>query len=225
MQRKSPRGYFVRGHFVAAGSEEDQQFKAELKGREVSKSDKKRESHELQALGEALLGLRSELFARLSLPDALCEALQEARRISDFEGRRRQMQYVGKLMRRLDAAEIDAIRAALDIQKSGSAEEKQALHEAEQWRERLLADDQALTQWLQHYPAGDVQQLRSLIRQARKESPAATAAETSQGKAPRKGKAYRELFQWIDRARRAQAEQAEDQRHYREDDGDGEGEA
>lgn len=216
MPRKTTKGYFVNGRFVTAGSEEDQQLKIELKGREVSRADKKRDSDERQDLGEALLGLRSDLFAKLELPATLVEALAETKRISNFEGRRRQMQYIGKLMRRLDGPELEAIRAALDIQRNGSAEEKLALHQAEQWRDRLLADDEALTEWLQEHPSDDVQQLRNLIRQARKDTPEASNAEVSQGLAQRKGKVYRELFQWIQRARRQKAAQVEDQQQHRD---------
>lgn len=216
MSRKTTKGYFVNGRFVTAGSEEDQQLKIELKGREVSRADKKRDSDERQDLGEALLGLRADLFAKLELPATLVEALAEAKRISNFEGRRRQMQYIGKLMRRLDEQELAAIRAALDIQRNGSAEEKLALHQAEQWRDRLLADDEALTEWLQEHPADDVQQLRNLIRQARKDTPEASNAEVSQGLAQRKGKVYRELFQWIQRVRRQKAQQIEDQQQHRD---------
>lgn len=216
MPRKTTKGYFVNGRFVTAGSEEDQQLKIELKGREVSRADKKRDSDERQDLGEALLGLRADLFAKLELPATLVEALAEAKRISNFEGRRRQMQYIGKLMRRLDEQELAAIRAALDIQRNGSAEEKLALHQAEQWRDRLLADDEALTEWLQEHPSDDVQQLRNLIRQARKDTPEASNAEVSQGLAQRKGKVYRELFQWIQRARREKAQQTEDLQQHRD---------
>lgn len=216
MPRKTTKGYFVNGRFITAGSEEDQQLKIELKGRDVSRADKKRDSDERQDLGEALLGLRSDLFAKLELPSTLVEALAEAKRISNFEGRRRQMQYIGKLMRRLDEEETAAIRAALDIQRNGSAEEKLALHQAEQWRDRLVADDDALTEWLQEHPSDDVQQMRNLIRQARKDSPESTNAEVSQGLAQRKSKSYRELFQWIQRARRQKAAQLEDQQQHRD---------
>ncbi|RMX10308.1 DUF615 domain-containing protein [Allofranklinella schreckenbergeri] len=204
MSRKTRKGYFVRGQFIAEGSEEDLQFKAELKGRDTSKSDKKRESQALQALGEELLSLRSDLFDALELDEELVDALAQVRRISDFEGRRRQLQYVGKLMRRLDEAEIAAIRDALDVQRQGSAEQTQALHWAEQWRERLIADDAALAQWLQEHPDDEIQPLRALIRQARKDADAVDPASVSMGLAPRKGKAYRELFQWIQRAQQRQ---------------------
>ena len=198
MSRKPKKGYYVKGHFVAEGSELDLQLKAELKGtEEASKTDLKRESDALQKLGEELLTLRADLFERLALPEKLQEAIAEARRITNFEGRRRQMQYLGKLMRKLEEAEVAAIEAALDEQRNGSAAEKLALHQAEQWRDRLIADDGALDAWLAAYPGTDVQQLRALVRQARKDAPPADRAAVSQGLAPRKGRAYRELFQFV----------------------------
>lgn len=197
MSRKPRKGYYVRGQFVAEGSELDLQLKAELKGTaESSKTDLKRESTELQKLGEALLTLRSDLMERLALPDQLLDALAQLRRITNFEGRRRQMQFVGKLMRKLDEAAIDAIREALATQQQGSARETMALHQAEQWRERLVADDGALADWMTLSPDTDTQQLRALIRQARKDvQPDATSI--SQGLAPRRGRAWREIFQIV----------------------------
>lgn len=193
MSRKPRRGYFVRGQFVAEGSELDLQYKRELKGGlEVSKTDLKRESARLQELGEQLTALRADLRQKLSLPDSLEQAMQEANRIRDFEGRRRQMQYVGKLMRGLEEDEVQRIEQTLLDQSQGSAEETALLHEAEQWRLQLLADDQALARWVQYYPATDVQHLRTLLRHARKE---AQAAPGSPGLAQRQGRAYREIFQ------------------------------
>lgn len=198
MSRKPKKGYYVRGQFVAEGSELDLQLKAELKGTsESSRTDLKRESDALQKLGEELLTLRGDLFERLQLPEKLQEAVAEAKRITNFEGRRRQMQYLGKLMRKLEEAEVAAIEAALDEQRNGSAAEKLALHQAELWRDRLIADDDALDAWLADYPATDVQQLRAIIRQARKDAPPVSKAAVSQGLAPRKGRAYRELFQLV----------------------------
>ena len=198
MSRKPKKGYYVKGHFVAEGSELDLQLKAELKGtEEASKTDLKRESDALQKLGEELLTLRADLFERLALPEKLQEAIAEARRITNFEGRRRQMQYLGKLMRKLEEAEVAAIEATLDEQRNGSAAEKLALHQAEQWRDRLIASDGVLDEWLAAYPCTDVQQLRALVRQARKDAPPADPAAVSQGLAPRKGRAYRELFQFV----------------------------
>ena len=96
MSRKPKKGYFVRGQFVAEGSELDLELKAELKGTtEASRTDLKKESTELQKLGVSLLTLRGSLMQRLALPDKLVEALAEANRITNFEGKRRQMQYIG----------------------------------------------------------------------------------------------------------------------------------
>ena len=96
MSRKPKRGYYVRGQFVAEGSELDLELTRQAKGdTDTSKTDLKRESAALQDLGEALLTLRADLLAPLPLPDKLTDALQDAKRITDFEGRRRQMQFIG----------------------------------------------------------------------------------------------------------------------------------
>ena len=71
------------------------------------------------------------------------------------------------------------------------------LHLAEQWRDRLIKDDDACGEWLQSFPGTDSQQLRALIRQARKDAPAESAATVSQGLAPRQSRAYREIFQLV----------------------------
>ncbi len=197
MSRKPTKGYFVRGQFVAEGSELDLQLKAELKGSEISKTDLKRESTELQKLGAALIALRKDLFDGLNLPDRLVEALREADRITNFEGKRRQMQFVGKLMRLLDEDTLAAARAALDVQQKGSAAETMALHEAERWRDDLIERDEAVGEWLTKYPGTDSQQLRALVRQARKDRPAPDAAAVSKGLAPRQSRSYRELFQLV----------------------------
>lgn len=196
MSRKPKKGYYVRGQFVAEGSELDLELQAERSGGEPSKTELKRESTELQKLGEALLTLRADLMERLALPESLLTALAELRRISNFEGRRRQLQYVGKLMRALDEETRQAIRDALDEQHSGSAQQTLALHQAEKWRDDLIADDEALQRWLADHPDTDVQQLRALIRQARKDG-LPTADEVSKGQAPRRGRAYRDIFQLV----------------------------
>ena len=211
MSRKPKKGYFVRGHFVAEGSELDIQLKAELKGTpDASRTDLKRESDELQDLGKELLTLRTDLFNRIGLPDKLAEALAEAKRITNFEGKRRQMQYVGKLMRKLEPELVQAARQALEEQQKGSATEKLQLHLAEQWRDRLIADDGALPAWMAEHPGTDTQQLRALIRQARKDAPAADKVAESQGLAPRKGRAYRELFQLVREHLDGSADEPED---------------
>ena len=122
MSRKPKKGYFVRGQFVAEGSELDLQLKAELKGTpDASRTDLKRESDELQDLGKELLTLRADLFDGIGLPEKLAEAIHEARRITNFEGKRRQMQYVGKLMRKVEPAVVDAACQTLEVQRIGSA--------------------------------------------------------------------------------------------------------
>lgn len=205
MARKPTRGYFVKGHFVAEGSELDLELKRELKGdTDISKTDLKKASDRLQALGEQLLTLRAGLFDPLQLPDSLVDALAEARRITNFEGRRRQMQYIGKLMRKLDEDTVQAIEAALQVQHQGSAADTLRLHQAEQWRDRLVANDQALDEWLTLAPGTDVQRLRTLVRQARKDAAAGPAERP--GAAPRHGKAYREIFQLVRAALDAAAE-------------------
>ena len=197
MSRKPKKGYFVRGQFVAEGSELDLELKAELKGTtEASKTELKRESTELQKIGEALLTLRGDLMEGLRLPDKLADALDAARRITHFEGKRRQMQYIGKLMRALDDETLQSVRDAMEAQQKGSALDALALHQAEQWRDDLIAREDALDQWLREHPDTDTQQLRALIRQARKDvQPDAEAI--SKGLAPRHGRAYREIFQCV----------------------------
>jgi ribosome-associated protein len=198
MSRKLKKGYYVKGQFVAEGSELDLELKRELKGTdEQSRTDLKRESTELQKLGEALLTLRADLMARLNLSEKLVDALAEARRITNFEGKRRQMQFIGKLMRLLTPEELEGIRTALSEQHNGSARENLTLHQAEQWRDRLIADDDAVAQWINNFPRTDTQQLRALVRQARKDAKPADKAAVSQGLAPRQGRAYREIFQLV----------------------------
>ncbi|MDB5886001.1 MAG: hypothetical protein JWR74_2172 [Polaromonas sp.] len=190
MNTKTPKaikGYWSNGRFV-----KPEEIALEEVG-PPSKTQLKAEADEKQALGEALLTLRTDLMARLDLPDKLLDALKEARRITNFEGRRRQMQFIGKLMRPLDT---EPIRAAIDEQANGSADLTLALHLAEQWRDKLVAADEALSQWLTDYPDTDSQQLRALIRQARKD----IAKPETPGEAPRHGKSYREIFQLVKQA-------------------------
>lgn len=201
MSRKPKKGYFVRGQFVAEGSELDLELKRELKGSDrASRTDKKRESDELQKLGVELLTLRDALSERLHaqghLNDLLRDALAEARRITNFEGKRRQMQYVGKLMRKLDEAAVEAMREALSEQRLGSTRDTLSLHQAEQWRDRLIADEQAASEWMQAFPSTDSQQLRALVRQARKDD-TTSKADVAKGLLPRQGRAYRDIFQLV----------------------------
>ena len=217
MSRKPTKGYYVKGHFVAEGSDLDLELKREVKGQDlISKTDLKQKSNELQKLGEDLLDLRTDLMQQLltlgHLPDLLHEAVLSAKKITDFEGKRRQMQYVGKLMRKLDSTQVEAIRDALNVQHNGSAEETQLLHLAEAWRERLLKDDSAMEEWQNTYPGSDSQQLRALLRQARKDGLPDKAA-VSQGLLPRQGRAYRDIFQIL-RQHLLQSLQAQEERVY-----------
>jgi len=199
MSRKPKKGYFVRGQFVAEGSELDLEFKRELKfGLEgPSRTELKRESTELQELGVQLLTLRRDLMAGLKLPDKLADGLVEANRITNFEGKRRQMQFIGKQMRLLSPETLQAVREALEIQRLGSAKDTQSLHLAEAWSDRLIADDAAAGEWIAQYPQTDIQQLRALVRQARKDAVPVTNTAVSQGLAPRQSRAYRELFKLL----------------------------
>ncbi|MEW6705292.1 MAG: ribosome biogenesis factor YjgA [Pseudomonadota bacterium] len=154
-----------------------------------SKSQLKRESHALQALGEELAQLPNDRLAALQAPEALIEAIREYKRTRSHEGRRRQMQLIGKLMRQADP---EPLREAVAAMKVPHARDTLALHQAEHWREALIADDGALERWMAGHPDTDTQQLRSLIRAARKEG----ALPPEQ----RHGRCYRELFQFIKKA-------------------------
>ena len=135
----------------------------------------------LQKIGVRLVELNADHLAQIELPEHLLEAILEAQRIRDFEGRRRQMQYIGKLMREVDTAPI---LAKLDAWKGKSQHHIAYMHQLERWRDRLMENDSALTELLAAHPQADAQRLRALIRNAQKEMEA--------GKPP---KNYREIFQ------------------------------
>ena len=199
MAGKFVKGYYVKGQFVAEGSELDIELKKELKGTDAqSRTDQKKESLELQKLGEDMLTLSAGLMDKLDLSDKLKDAVVEAKRITNFEGKRRQMQFIGKLMRLLDDAQLSAIREALKEQHGGSVADIAALHQAQTWRDRLIAPDEdndAFQQWITQFPQTDSQQLRALIRQARKD-----AKPEKPGQAVRHGRAFRDIFQLVKEA-------------------------
>jgi ribosome-associated protein len=146
----------------------------------VSKTRRKREMTELQELGAALVELPDGQLRAMNLDAKLLEAVLEAKRITAHEGKRRQIQYIGRLMRDVDPAPIRARMADIE----GSSAQATARHRRlEGWRERLIADDAALTAFATEHPGADLQTLRALIRNARKEA--------SLGKPPH---AFRELF-------------------------------
>jgi len=146
-----------------------------------SKTVRKKQMHDLQDLGAALVALTAEQLDAMDLPERLHDAVAEARRITKHEARRRQMQFIGKLMRHVDA---DPIRERIAALKSVSQADTARLHSIERWRERLLAEPDALTELLSAHPGADSQRLRALIRGAEEEKLA--------GRPPR---SYRQLFQ------------------------------
>ncbi|MEO7114368.1 MAG: ribosome biogenesis factor YjgA [Caldimonas sp.] len=151
-----------------------------------SKTRRKQASHDLQALGEALLELPDDQVAALGLSESLVDAIGAARRIHAHEARRRQMQLIGKLMRQND---VELARAAVAERQLGHARHSLALHQAERWRAELIADDAATTHFASAHPGADLQRLRALVRNARKD--ASLVPEQ------RSGRAYRDLFQFI----------------------------
>lgn len=154
-----------------------------------SKSQVKREMLALLDLGKELVDLSSDQLKRLPLGEELYEAVRMAQRTNAREGRRRQVHYVGKLMRKAPA---EAIRNQIDIWKNGSRAEAAAVHRLEALRDLLLRDDQALTQLVNDYPDADARQLHGLVRNARQEEK--KNAALLQGQDPQR-KHYRALFQ------------------------------
>jgi ribosome-associated protein len=151
-----------------------------------SKTRMKQASHEIQELGEALVGFSDERLETLDLGEPLLDAIRACRRIRSHEARRRQMQLIGKLMRGID---VEPVRAAIAESQIGPARESLALHQAERWRAELIADDAATTRFGSEHPDADLQQLRNLVRNARKDASGVPEQ--------RNGRAYRELFRFI----------------------------
>ena len=152
-----------------------------------SKTQLKEQSHALQKLGLEVAELSAERLAATPIPEALRDAIMEFRRTKSHEGRRRQLQYVGKLMRNADEA---LLREAVASAKLGSAKDTLVLHDTERWRNDLIADDEALTLWMEAHPDTDRQQLRSLVRQARKDA-------TGLAPEARQPRSFRDLFQFL----------------------------
>lgn len=146
-----------------------------------SKTQRKNDAHARQELGAALVALNRDLLSQVELPESLRDAVLAAQKITAHEGRRRQLQFIGKLMRNVDPAPI---QARLDIWKSASAEQIAHMHRIEHWRDRLLDEPTAISQFASDFPHADLQQLRTLIR--------STLREREQNKPP---KNYRALFQ------------------------------
>ncbi len=155
-----------------------------LRDAPLSKTQRKREAHALKALGESLVKLNKSALAQIPLPEDLHAAIAEAQRLHQHGALKRQLQYIGKLMRQ---CEIEPIQVAYDRVTHSYREDVQQHHQLEQWRDRLLAEgDQALEALLQEHPAADRQHIRQLVRGAQKEA--------AKSKPP---KSARELFRYL----------------------------
>jgi ribosome-associated protein len=146
-----------------------------------SKTKIKKQMHDLQKIGEQLAALNKDQLKELDLPENLRDAINEVKRITKFGAISRQMQYIGRLMRDIDPAPIIA---KMEVWNGTSRQHIAWLHQVESWRDRLLAEPDALTELLADHPQADAQRLRTLIRNALKEK--------EQNKPP---KSFRELFQ------------------------------
>ncbi|HET7549405.1 MAG TPA: ribosome biogenesis factor YjgA [Usitatibacter sp.] len=146
----------------------------------ISKTRRKKQMHALQDVGSQLVALSADELARIRMPESLREAVEDARRFTRHEARRRQMQYIGRLMRDIDAAPIAEQLAAM---KAPSRRQTALFHVAERWRQELLDDGTALERFMKEFPEADPDRLRTMVEEAREEKRAA--------RAPRR---FRELF-------------------------------
>ena len=151
-----------------------------------SKSELKRQMTERQKLAEVLAALSSDALKTIPMDEAIKAAIAETNKIKSFEAIRRHKQYLGKLMRFLDETELEAIQKRLDEIQGVSKAETAKLHFLESYRDRLIADDAAFTKLIEQFPEMDIQNMRTLIRNARREK--------EQNKPP---KAYREIFRCL----------------------------
>jgi len=161
----------------APGSEEPFEYDG------PSKSQRKRDMTALQKLGAQLIELPTSVLRSLELPERLTDAIIEMGNTRTHEGRRRQMQFIGKLMREVDP---EPIQLLLDRRERPHRDEVNAMHLAERWRERLIADDRVIDEFVQATGCGELQALRTNIRAARVEHAA-----------QRNGRQYRLLYQRI----------------------------
>jgi ribosome-associated protein len=148
-----------------------------------SKTRRKAEMHALQDLGEAIVRLTPARLAALALPERLADAILQARQITRWEARRRQMQFIGRLMRDVDPLPI---QAKLEHWEGAPNAEKARLAHVERWRTRLLSDDDALDRLCAEHPCADRPRLEALVARIRD--------ERAHGQPPH---AYRELFRTL----------------------------
>lgn len=132
-----------------------------------SKSELKRRAEHLQDLGKELTILGAETLAKIELPEVILKAIEDYHRVPSFGAKRRQLQLIGKYMRALDG---DTVRQAIDRATGNDKAAVAALHKSERLRDALIADDAALTKFIAQFPDVNVQEVRQLIRNARKEA-------------------------------------------------------
>lgn len=154
---------------------------------EPSKTQRKAEARALRDLGQALAGLPARDRDTLDLPETLRDAIERYNGTRSHGAKKRELQYLGKQMRRVDP---DPIRALVEARAAGQQADAARLHRLERWRDRLIEDDDAVTAWIDEQPGCDVQQLRSLVRAARREGGAGDPER-------RHGKSYRALFRFL----------------------------
>lgn len=158
----------------------------------LSKTQIKDEMLALKDLGAALVELPDTMLDAVDMPETLRDALREYARIPTMNAKARHLGFIGKLIR---SVEPEPLRRAVEEYRFAHLRQAQALRELERWRERLIADDGALTGWCAEHPGGDTRALRTLIGKARREQ--LEAQEAPAGSAARKGRYYRELFQML----------------------------
>jgi len=149
----------------------------------ISKTKLKAEADAAQIIGKKLIDLSKDKLIKLALPEALFDAVMEAKRLTANGAVRRQLQYIGRLMRDVDSAPITE---QLQAWEGKNVQENARFHGMERWRTRLIAEPNVLPEFLATYPQADIQQIRTLIRNAQKEAVA--------NKPP---KSSRELFKLI----------------------------
>jgi ribosome-associated protein len=157
----------------------------------ISKTRRKRQMTELQDIGAALVKLSPEQLARMDLPESLRDAVLACKRFTKHEAVRRQMQYIGRLMRDVDAGPIAEKLTALE---SPSRKQTALLHLAEKWREEMLHDPAGVDRFAREFPQADAKRLRALVSAAGEER-----------KAKRAPKHFRELFHLINNVLQEQA--------------------
>jgi ribosome-associated protein len=146
----------------------------------ISKTRRKKQMHDLQSIGSMLVRLSPEMLSRLDLPEVLREAVRDAQRFRKHEAVRRQLQYIGKIMRDIDAGPIVEQLNALE---APTRRQTAVFHVAERWRQALIEDPDAVERFVKEFPEADPHRLRALA-----------AAAVEEQRAARPPRQFRELF-------------------------------